>query len=64
MKKYLKTTKILLPQGNEVKSVIYEHENKFYIKDNKPNTSSFYQIRYDNILYSEVKEINGNWFMN
>lgn len=62
MKKYQTATKIMLPRENTVKCPIYEHEGLFYIKANKPNTSSYAPFVYDGVEYSEVVEISGAWF--
>ncbi len=62
MKKYKTATTIELARGNHAKSPIYEHEGKYYIKANKPNTSAYSPFRFDGTEYSEVKEIGGWWF--
>lgn len=62
MKKYKTATNIELPRGKHAKSPIYEHEGKFYIKANKPNTSSYSPLRIDGTEYSEIKNIGGCWF--
>lgn len=62
MIKILKTTTILLPRSNKAKCPIYEHEEKFYIKANKPNTSSNTPFYFENIEYTEVELISNYWF--
>ncbi len=63
MKKIKTATEILLPRGNHAKCPIYEHDGKFYIKANKPNTGVFSSFYFNDIEYSEVKEIDGVWFL-
>ena len=63
MKKYLKATTIELPRMNHAKCPIYEHEGKYYIKANQPNTSSYSPFRFEGQEYSEVAEIRGYWFL-
>lgn len=63
MKKYKTVTTIELPQGNHAKSPIYEHNGKYYIKANKPNTSAYLPFYFEGTEYSEVKEINGFWYL-
>lgn len=62
MKKHLKTTLINLPRENHARCPIYEHEGRFYIKANKPNTSAFCPFFYEGVEYAEVKSIMGEWF--
>lgn len=62
MKKYQTATTILLPRNNKAKCPVYQHEGKFYIKANKPNTSSYQPFFYDGEEYSEVIQTgNGFW---
>ena len=64
MEKYKTATTIHLPKDNKAKCPIYEHNGKFYIKANKPNTRSYSPFRYNNTEYSEVKNIGGNfWYI-
>ncbi len=63
MRKIKTATKINLHKDNHAKCPIYEHDGKFYIKANKPNTSTFSPFLFNNVEYSEVKEINGCWFL-
>lgn len=63
MTKILTATTIYLPRENHAKCPIYEHDEKFYIKANKPNTLSFNPIKYNNEFYSEVRLIDGRWFL-
>lgn len=53
---------IFLPRDNHANCPIYEHEGKFYIKANKPNTSSYSPFRFNDEFYSEVYNINRQWF--
>lgn len=62
MKKVRATTTIELPRNNHAKCPIYEHCGKFYIKANKPNTSSYIPFVFEGVEYSEVVEIDGYWF--
>lgn len=62
MKKIEKATTIYLPRNNHAKCPIYEHEQKFYIKANKPNTSSYIPFIFEGEEYSEVKNVGGCWF--
>lgn len=62
MTKHIKATTIYLPHGNHAKSPIYEHDGKFYIKANKPNTMPYEPFYYENEMYAEVVEIRGCWF--
>ena len=63
MKKYKTATTIGLPKGNHAKAPIFEHEGKYYIKANKPNTPSFSPLFVEGTEYSEVKNIGGCWFI-
>lgn len=63
MKKYKTATTIELARGNHAKSPIYEHEGKYYIKANKPNTLAYSPFRFEGTEYSRVKEIDGWWFL-
>ena len=63
MKKIKTSTRIELPRSNHAKCPIYEHDGKFYIKANKPNTSAYEPFIYSNEEYSEVEEITGYWFL-
>lgn len=54
MKKHRTTTTIYLPRGNHAKCPIYEHEGKYYIKANKPNTSVYRPFYFEGIEYSPV----------
>ena len=63
MDKYLKSTTIELPKSNHAKCPIYKHDNKFYIKTNKPNTKSYNSIYFNNEEYAEIELIAGHWFM-
>ncbi len=62
MKKVQKATLILLPRENRAICPIYEHEGKYYIKANKPNTSSFSPFVYNGEEYREVRNLQGAWF--
>ena len=62
MKKVKNATTIYLPRGNHAKCPIYEHDGKFYIKANKPNTTSYTPFRHNGEEYSQVEEIDGYWF--
>ena len=62
MIKYQKTTTIELPHGNHAKCPIYEHEGKYYIKSNKPNTTAYMPYIFNNEEYAEVEFISGYWF--
>lgn len=62
MKKIQKTTKIFLPRGNKTECPIYEHEGKFYIKANKPNTKAYTPFIFEGIEYAEVIKIENSWF--
>ena len=64
MKKFENTTLVLLPRENRVRTPIYEHCGKFYIKANKPNTGSYIPFRFNNELYSGVHKIKNTWFIN
>lgn len=56
MKKIRTATTIHLPFGKHAKCPIYEHDGKYYIKANKPNTSSRTRICFNNgVEYSEVQ---------
>ena len=57
MTKYRKTTLIHLARENHARCPIYEHDGKFYIKTNRPNTMPYSPFRYENELYAEVKNI-------
>ncbi|TCI99586.1 hypothetical protein [Cytobacillus praedii] len=62
MEKYQKATIILLPRSNKAKCPIYKHEDKFYIKANKPNTTAYQPFFYDGEEYTEVYQtIDGYW---
>jgi len=61
MFKYRKTTLILLSRENRVRTPIYEHEGKYYIKANKPNTSCYNPLFHKGIQYTEVKQIGEHW---
>ena len=61
MKKHLTATTILLARGNKAKCTIYEHEGKFYIKANKPNTSTYKPFYFENVEYTEVQQSIHNW---
>lgn len=63
MKKIQTATTIYLPRNNHAKCPIYEHDGKFYIKANKPNTSCYCPFRYNGIEYSEVEKVSGYWFL-
>lgn len=63
MKKILTATEILLPRNNHAKCPIYEHEGKYYIKANKPNTSVYKPFRWEGVEYSPVRMIGGYWFL-
>ena len=67
MKKFLKAQTIHLPRENHAKSPIYEHGGKYYIKANKPNTSSFNPLMLNGEEYSEVRRICGHngdfWYL-
>lgn len=54
MIKIRKTIQINLPRGNRAYCPVYEHEGKYYIKANRPNTSSYSPFILDGIEYSEV----------
>jgi hypothetical protein len=67
MKKFRKTTVIHLARSNHARCPIYEHEGKYYIKTNRPNTMPYSPFRFENELYAEVKYlpcINGEeyWY--
>lgn len=62
MKKVKTATTIHLYRGNHAKCPIYEHDGKFYIKANKPNTASYTPFMYNSEEYSQVEEIDGYWF--
>jgi len=62
MIKILKATEIMLPRSNKANCPIYEHEGKFYIKANKPNTSSYKPFYFENVEYTEIELINKFWF--
>jgi|SRR6185312_11139960 len=65
MVKHLKATEILLPRSNKAKCPIYKFEDKFYIKANKPNTSSYRPFYYQGEEYTEVYEgLHGRWMKN
>lgn len=57
MKKIRTATTIHLPRSNHAKCPIYEHDGKYYIKANKPNTSSYTPLRFNGVEYSEVKKL-------
>lgn len=57
MKKIRTATTIHIPRSNHAKCPIYEHDGKFYIKANKPNTSSYSPFFFDGVEYSEVKNL-------
>lgn len=59
MKKFRKTTLIHLARSNHARCPIYEHEGKYYIKTNKPNTMPYSPFRFENELYAEVRNIEG-----
>lgn len=63
MIKFRNATTIHLPRDNKANCLIYEHNGQYYIKANKPDTSVFSPLFYDNIEYSEVKLINEHWFL-
>lgn len=62
MKKISTAVTIYLPRNNHAKCPIYEHEGRFYIKANKPNTLSYSPFRFNDELYFEVYSIDGQWF--
>lgn len=62
MEKYQNATEILLPRSNHAKCPIYQHEGEFYIKANKPNTSSRIPFYFEDVEYTKVRLITGNWF--
>jgi len=61
MFKHRKTTLILLSRENRVRTPIYEHEGKYYIKANKPNTSCYSPLFCKGTQYTEVKQIGEHW---
>lgn len=67
MKKFLKAQEINLPRENHAKSPVYEHNGKYYIKANKPNTSSYNPLMFNGEEYSEVRCIcdknGGFWYL-
>lgn len=62
MIKYSKSVTIYLPKENHAKCPIYEHEGKFYIIPNKPNTKAYNGFWLNGKEYSEVVLVNGYWF--
>lgn len=60
MIKIRKTTLIHLRRNNIARCPIYVHNEKYYIKANKPNTSSYAPFIYESEEYSEVKCIDFN----
>ena len=64
MKKYKTATLINLPRDNKAKCPIYEHNEKFYIKANKPNTGVYKPLYFDGVEYSEVHIVARHWFLN
>lgn len=57
MIKVLPTTVINLPKNNHAKCPIYEHDGKYYIKSNKPNTEAYNPFYYNDEKYAEVEKI-------
>ena len=67
MEKYLPATTIELSRGNHAKCPIYIHNDKFYIKANKPNTHGYRPFYFNGVEYTEVEplEYGGEtyWFI-